>query len=34
MSDKDDAVLPATDSKQEDTGQKGSVVDMMLGKSP
>jgi len=34
MSDKEDSVLPATDSEQEDTTKKGSVADMMLGKSP
>ena len=34
MSDKENSVLPATDSKQEDTTQKGSVIDMMLGKDP
>ena len=33
MSDKEDSILPASDSKLEDTGQKGSVADMMLGKS-
>ena len=33
MSEKEDSTLPASDSKQEDTSQKGSVVDMMLGKS-
>ena len=33
MSDKEDLILPANDSKQQDTTQKGSVVDMMLGKS-
>ena len=34
MSKKEDSILPAeSDSTQSDTSQKGSVVDMMLGKS-
>ena len=34
MSEKDDSVLPAkSDVAQSDSSQKGSVVDMMLGKS-
>ena len=33
MENNDDSVLPSTSSEQEDTNQKGSVVDMMLGKS-
>tara|TARA_B110000014_G_scaffold153242_1_gene107198 strand:+ start:22 stop:840 length:819 start_codon:yes stop_codon:yes gene_type:complete len=33
MENNEDSVLPSTSSKQEDTNQKGSVVDMMLGKS-
>ena len=34
MSEKDDSVLPAkSDTAQSDSSQKGSVVDMMLGKS-
>ena len=34
MSEKRDSILPAeSDSTQSDTSQKGSVVDMMLGKS-
>ena len=34
MSEKDDSVLPAaSDTVQSDSSQKGSVVDMMLGKS-
>jgi class 3 adenylate cyclase len=33
MSDKEDTILPASDSDLTDTDEKGSVVDMMLGKS-
>ena len=34
MSEKDDLVLPAkSEAAQSDSSQKGSVVDMMLGKS-
>ena len=34
MSEKDDSVLPAkSEAAQSDSSQKGSVVDMMLGKS-
>ena len=33
MENNEDSILPSTSSEQEDTSQKGSVVDMMLGKS-
>ena len=33
MNEKDDSVLPADSITQSDSSQKGSVVDMMLGKS-
>ena len=33
MENNDDSILPSTDYEQEDTTQKGSVADMMLGKS-
>ena len=33
MSEKEDTVLPASNSDLTDTDEKGSVVDMMLGKS-
>ena len=33
MSEKDDSILPAKSNSQSNSDQKGSVVDMMLGKS-
>ena len=33
MSEKEDTILPASNSDLTDTDEKGSVVDMMLGKS-
>ena len=33
MENNEDSILPSKSSEQEDTTQKGSVVDMMLGKN-